>query len=257
MAAIPFENLDVLLHRPVRLDLEGLQEKLVQARRGGYCFEHATLFAAVLELLGFQPVRHVARPTVLAPRTAAPRTHMLLTVPLAEGVFVVDPGFGALAPRVPVPLVHGATVSAHGETHGMVRDGDWWVLRVQAGGKTVDAWATMLDHDNPTDFEVGNHFTATHPGSPFRNRIMMRALTADGRVTVMNATSRSGARASRIRHRSPTGRRCVRCCAIHSGSTFRSRGAEGADDPGMGVRAAGNVFLAPCGRGRGPPKMGR
>src|SRR5947207_7172356 len=46
MAHIPFENLDVLLCRPVRLDLESLQRKLVHSRRGGYCFEHATLFAA-------------------------------------------------------------------------------------------------------------------------------------------------------------------------------------------------------------------
>jgi N-hydroxyarylamine O-acetyltransferase len=36
------------------------------------------------------------------------------------------------------------------------------------------------------DFEMGNHFTSTHPTSPFVNRIMMRALTDDGRVTVMN-----------------------------------------------------------------------
>jgi N-hydroxyarylamine O-acetyltransferase len=186
MAAIPFENLDVLLRRPVRLDLEGLREKLVEGRRGGYCFEHATLFAAVLEQLGFQPVKQVARPTLFGPRTAAPRTHMFLTVPLAEGVFVVDPGFGALAPRVPVPLVDGATVTVQGQTHGMVREGDWWVLRVQAGGKTIDAWATTLDHQNPVDFEVGNHFTSTHPKSPFMNMILMRALTADGRVTVMN-----------------------------------------------------------------------
>ena len=42
MNAIPFENLDPLLGRPVRLDLESLQRKLVHARRGGYCFEHAT-----------------------------------------------------------------------------------------------------------------------------------------------------------------------------------------------------------------------
>ena len=57
MTRIPFENLDVLLGHPIRLDLEGLQAKLVRARRGGYCFEHATLFAAALEALGFAPVR--------------------------------------------------------------------------------------------------------------------------------------------------------------------------------------------------------
>ncbi|HEX5121746.1 MAG TPA: arylamine N-acetyltransferase, partial [Rhodanobacteraceae bacterium] len=58
---IPFENLDVLLGRAIDLDLRALQRKLVHARRGGYCFEHATLFAAVLEALGFAPLRHSAR----------------------------------------------------------------------------------------------------------------------------------------------------------------------------------------------------
>src|SRR5271154_7614360 len=37
-AHIPFENLDVLLGRSVRLDLDGLQDKIVRAHRGGYCF---------------------------------------------------------------------------------------------------------------------------------------------------------------------------------------------------------------------------
>src|SRR5450631_1379783 len=101
MLHIPFENLDVLLGRPVRIDLAGVQDKLVRAGRGGYCFEHATLFAAALEILGFQPARHSARVILFAPRTASPRTHMFLTVPLAEGTFVVDPGFGTLAPHIP------------------------------------------------------------------------------------------------------------------------------------------------------------
>ncbi|MDH5246026.1 MAG: arylamine N-acetyltransferase, partial [Betaproteobacteria bacterium] len=43
-----------------------------------------------------------------------------------------------------------------------------------------------LEEDNLVDFEVGNHYMATHPSSPFVNRMMMRALTEDGRVTVMN-----------------------------------------------------------------------
>ena len=60
MRYIPFENLDVLLGRGIRIDIESVQEKLVRAQRGGYCFEHATLFAAVLERLGFEPVRHAS-----------------------------------------------------------------------------------------------------------------------------------------------------------------------------------------------------
>ena len=186
MSNIPFENLDVLLGRPVRLDLESVQEKLVGDRRGGYCFEQVTLFAAVLEALGFQPVRHTARVTLFVPRTLAPRTHMFLTVNTAEGRFVVDPGFGGLAPRIPVPVLEGSEAAIDNEKHWMFRDGPSWILRAQVGEKAVDAWVSSMEQENLVDFEMGNHYTATHPASPFVNRMMLRALTDDGRVTVMN-----------------------------------------------------------------------
>lgn len=185
MSSIPFENLDVLLGRSIRLDLEGLQEKLVHGRRGGYCFEHGMLFGAVLEALGFKPVRHTARVVMTTPRIAAPRTHMLLTVPVAEGTFVVDPGFGALAPRIPVPLFDGVA-RVGSEAHWMARDGPHWILRTRNVETDTDCWLSTLEPDNLVDFEVGNHYVATHPSSPFVNRMMMRAIIANGRVTVMN-----------------------------------------------------------------------
>jgi len=186
MSRIPFENLDVLLGRPVNLDLGRLQDKLVRAGRGGYCFEHATLFAAVLEAFGFQPARHSARVVLYEPRTVSSRLHMFLTVPLGEDRFVVDPGLGLLAPRLPIPLIDGAGPRRDRDTHRMIRDGDYWMLRTRRGDQIVDAWASTLERDNPTDFKVANHYTATHPDSPFVNRIMMRALVPDGFVTVMN-----------------------------------------------------------------------
>jgi N-hydroxyarylamine O-acetyltransferase len=53
-ASVPFENLEILLGRPIELDLASLQEKLVARRRGGYCFEQNALFQAVLVALGFR-----------------------------------------------------------------------------------------------------------------------------------------------------------------------------------------------------------
>jgi N-hydroxyarylamine O-acetyltransferase len=200
MASIPFENFDVLLGRPIRLDLAAVQAKLVDERRGGYCFEHATLFAAVLDAVGFAPIRHVARVTLFAPRTESPRTHMVLVVPLGTERFVVDPGFGALAARGPIALADGAELRLDHEAHRLVRDGAWWVLQAEVDGIFKDAWATTLDHDNPADFAMGNHYTATHPSSPFVNRVMLRALTPEGRVTVMNqdATIRRGSESRRL-----------------------------------------------------------
>lgn len=53
-AAIPFESLDVLLGRPVALEVKAVEDKLVHARRGGYCYEQNSLLAAALERIGFE-----------------------------------------------------------------------------------------------------------------------------------------------------------------------------------------------------------
>jgi N-hydroxyarylamine O-acetyltransferase len=182
---IPFENLDVLLGRPVRLDLDSVQDKLVRARRGGYCFEHATLFAAVLEALGFRPARQAARVILFAPRTEALRGHMFLTVPIEGTTFVVDPGFGPFASSVPVPLLEDETGTGE-KTHWMARDGDMWIQHVTRDDARIPGWVTTLQQEYPIDFEVANHYTATHPHSPFVNWIMLSAVTPEGRINVMN-----------------------------------------------------------------------
>lgn len=184
--AIPFENFDVLLGLPIRLDLPSLQGKLVKERRGGYCFEHATLFASVLEALGFSVGRHTARVVLFVPADRSARTHMFLTVPVNGRTFVVDPGFGTLAPRVPVPLDGAEAQGVHGETHRLVHTRGRVALHARAGGEETACWVATLDDDVDIDVEVGNHYTSTHPDSGFVNRLMLRALTPRGRVTVMN-----------------------------------------------------------------------
>ena len=181
MTRIPFENLDVLLGRPPRLDLESLQQKLVGDRRGGYCYEHATLFAAVLHELGYEVAKHSARVTMRTPKSESPRTHMFLSVALPEGTFVVDPGFGGLAPRVPLHI----DGTPHGD-HALVREPEHYVLSVRTPEKQVTAWVSSMERDFPIDFEMANHFTATSPLSPFTQMLMMRAFTPTGRVTVLN-----------------------------------------------------------------------
>jgi N-hydroxyarylamine O-acetyltransferase len=183
MSRIPFENLDVLLGRGVQLDAESLQNKLVTSCRGGYCFEHSSLLAAVLERLGFEVTRRAARVVLFSPPAESSRTHMFMTVRLPEGTFVVDPGFGGFGSHLPVPL-ENADGSA---SHWTARDGRYTVLRFRRGDDVVDGWVTDLEEENhPIDFELGNHFTATHPRSPFRQIIMMSIVTPTGRVSVMN-----------------------------------------------------------------------
>jgi arylamine N-acetyltransferase len=50
---VAFENLDVLLERPIEIDAEATFAKIVERGRGGYCFEANSLFARLLLSLGY------------------------------------------------------------------------------------------------------------------------------------------------------------------------------------------------------------
>jgi N-hydroxyarylamine O-acetyltransferase len=188
MTHIPFENLDVLLGKTPQLDLESLQAKLVTARRGGYCYEHTTVFAAVLERLGFRYALHTARVTGASPKSSTPRTHALITVELDGDRVMIDPGFGGIAPRVPVRL-DGTVARFQLDEHWLDREdhGDDYVLRARVPVRgEVTCWVSPLRAEYPIDLEMANHFTATWPRSPFTQRLVLRAFTDDGRITIMN-----------------------------------------------------------------------
>jgi N-hydroxyarylamine O-acetyltransferase len=164
-AAIPFENLDVQLGIPIRLDLASLQDKLVARRRGGYCFEHNTLFAAVLEHLGFQVTLREARVRRGATRPM-PRTHLSLRVDLPGGAFLVDVGFGADGPLGPVPL-SGEAARWEGDAFRVAAEGPLLVLQALRGGAWLDLYAVEPGPLFQVDLDMANHYTSTHPDSRF------------------------------------------------------------------------------------------
>src|SRR5437762_3314192 len=52
--AVPFENLDIHLGRPIILEYDHLFDKIVTQRRGGFCYELNGMFAWLLRELGFE-----------------------------------------------------------------------------------------------------------------------------------------------------------------------------------------------------------
>jgi N-hydroxyarylamine O-acetyltransferase len=170
LAAIPFENLDLMLGRGVRVDFDSIQAKLVYANRGGYCYEQGQLFGAVLERLGFQVDRLLAR---VGPdgEPARPRTHLTLRVTAGEGSWLTDVGFGNSPPG---PLALGGPDSSgpqelDGWSYEVVPDDipeTWKVRELQAG-----EWVTLYRYEDrpvyPVDVVMSNHFTATYPESWF------------------------------------------------------------------------------------------
>ncbi len=91
---VPFENLDIALGRPIRLEETALFEKIVVRRRGGFCYELNGLFAALLRALGFRVTLLSAGVMSSRRREFGPEfDHLSLRVALAEP-WLADVGFG-------------------------------------------------------------------------------------------------------------------------------------------------------------------
>lgn len=165
VTAIPFENLDVRLHRPISLSLPDLEAKIVKGGRGGYCFEQNALFAAVLGEMGFsvQTLEARVRGGVAFVR---PRTHMTLAVTLPGGPRLCDVGFGSDGPLRSVPL--DGTPSKQGTgAFRIAREEDESVLQGERDGIWTDLYVFSMRPALAVDYEVANHYTATWPRSGF------------------------------------------------------------------------------------------
>ena len=181
-AAIPFENLDVLLGRPIPLDAESLQDKLVRRGRGGYCYEQNSLFRLVLEALGFTVTALAARVVYRRPPgTVTPRTHLLLRVELPEGPLLADVGFGGPTPTVPLSFLAGIEQPTPLEPFRLLdRDGSR-ELQVRQDGEWQALYRFTLEPQHPVDLAMGNWFVSIHPESRFVNHLIVARSTASGR----------------------------------------------------------------------------
>jgi len=187
LAAIPFENLDIQLGRPVRLDAGSLQEKLVRHRRGGYCFEHNTLFAHALRAIGFEVHTCEARVRQNAEGVLRPRTHMVLKIVCAGRTWLADVGFGGSGVIDPV-AIDGSTSTQYGSSYRINNIDRQWVLQEEGPAGWNDLYAILPLPVFPVDFEVANWFTSTHPESPFVKTLTAQRVTPDVRYILRNLT---------------------------------------------------------------------
>jgi N-hydroxyarylamine O-acetyltransferase len=185
--AIPFENLNPLLGLPVPLDLPSLQRKLVDQGRGGYCYEHNLLFAAVLRRIGFEPQGLAARVLWNQPEDRLnPRTHMLLQVPVDGRAWIVDVGFGGLTLTGALALqVDDEQPTPHEPFRLVLRDGDWFMQALLRGEWKTLYRFDLLQHD-VQDYEIPNYYLATHPRSHFVTGLMAARAAPDRRFALAN-----------------------------------------------------------------------
>src|SRR5699024_3949583 len=175
LATIPFESLDPVLGRPVHLDIHTLQDKMVRRRRGGYCHEHNSLFASVLDRLGFHVTGRSARMLMgQNEREICAVGHTVLSVKVEGHDWHVDVGIGASGPRGPIPLRAGTEIDTGPWRYRIERaEHEQWLLQL----RRPDGWFNLIQFtEEPfyrADFADQNLLASHQPESPFTRHIIV------------------------------------------------------------------------------------
>ncbi|UIX34648.1 arylamine N-acetyltransferase family protein [Streptomyces sp. GQFP] len=192
LMAVSFENLSIHLGEAIVLEEDRLLEKVVGARRGGFCYELNGVFGALLTALGFDVTLLAARVYGDEERLGIPYDHLVLRVRTVDGGdWLVDVGFGAHS-QYPLAMgergeqedpggvfrIIGAGAGAGAEGEG--DPGDLDVVRDGRRQYRVELRPRVLG-----DFVAGAWWHSTSPESHFTQSLVCSRVTEDGgRITL-------------------------------------------------------------------------
>lgn len=189
LEAVPFENLEVCLERRIpSMEPEDLYKKIVESRRGGWCFELNKLFYLLLQELGFT-CRSVPSRIVHERPELRPVSHRATVVEIGSHLWFCDVGFGGAGPKGALRMDTAQVQTVFGDTFRVEpnRDrypGEHMISRCDGG-----CWAPVLvfrDHAPwlEPDFTALSNYYASWERSPFKNRPVLYRCTPDGWISL-------------------------------------------------------------------------
>jgi N-hydroxyarylamine O-acetyltransferase len=194
LQAVPFENLSIHAGQPIVLTDDALFEKIVQHRRGGFCYELNGLFAALLRALGFK-VDMLSAQVANAQGDFGPDfAHMTLMVTLDQR-WLVDVGFGDSF-REPLLLDIEEEQPQGERSYKIVTADSHRILKQkETGSAWQDQYRFTLQPYNYADYAEMCRYHQTSPQSHFTQGRLCSLATNDGRITLSKMqliTSRFG-----------------------------------------------------------------
>ena len=200
LLTVPFENLDIHLGRPIVLSETAFFDKIVERRRGGFCYELNGSFAALLRRLGFRVSMLSARVAAKDGGFSPDFDHMTLLVRLKER-WLADVGFGDsfTQPKLFDTLDQQRD---YGRLYRVTRTKDGSL--VSRGNEKDDSWEPQyvfsLRPRRLAEFVPRCRWQETSPDSHFRKGRLITRLTPTGRVTLTDSkfiVTRSSGRVER------------------------------------------------------------
>lgn len=204
MRSVPFENLDIGLKRPIRIDLKSLWRKIVLGWRGGFCYELNGLFAWLLEQVGFEVTRLNARVFNRDGNLGIDFDHLalLVQVPGRSERWLADVGFGdsfssPLSFEDREEQIQGLRAYRLEE----IRNGFVVWQRNYAGSWERQYFFDLQPHKFPEEYEAACLYHQTSPNSSFTRGSIISRATENGRVSLEDGrliVTQNGRRMERV-----------------------------------------------------------
>jgi len=187
LLAVPYENLDVQLGRPMTTDSVAAFDKIVRRRRGGWCYEMNGAFGLALDAAGFRVTRLAGAVLREALGAANHASHLVLKVDLAAETWLADVGYGdgPIEPFQPgeTPYVQRGFAFERER----LEDGWWRMRNHRHAPRSFDVRLEPADETELADRCVG---LQTSPTSVFVQNAIVQRHTSDGLVLMRNRTLR-------------------------------------------------------------------
>jgi arylamine N-acetyltransferase len=195
--AIPYENLDVVLGRPLDFDIARIFDKLVARGRGGWCYEMNGLLAWALETIGFSITRMAGAVHRMYLGDVVIGNHLVLLVHLEED-YIADVGFGD-GLYEPAPLREGP-ISQYEFNSRLARaaDGYWRYYNHQNG--SAPSFDFRAEASDPNLLARMCDYLQSNDRSPFTQNVVLQRRW-DDRVEAIRNAFRITARPDRLERR--------------------------------------------------------
>jgi N-hydroxyarylamine O-acetyltransferase len=185
LLTVPFENLDIHWKRPIILDTEVFCRKIVEEKRGGFCYELNGAFNELLRDIGFETRLVSARVFNSTTETFSPEfDHMTVIVTIGRTQYLTDVGFGDFTSG-PLRIDFAKPQTDREGTFRVERDDDGnYVVERKTDSQWVPAMRTDCAPRDLSEFSGMCRFHQTSPESHFTRGMICSLMTDKGRKTL-------------------------------------------------------------------------
>ena len=184
---VPFENLDIHYNRKIKLSVPAIYQKIINEKRGGFCYELNGLFHSLLKQIGFDAKLISARVHIKDDDYSPEYDHLAIIVNLENKQFLVDVGFGKFSLE-PLKLEMNQTISdSFGKFQFDKFNKEYYRINEVKDNNVLPQYIFKNEERKLSEFTKRCEFHQTSEHSHFTKKKLISIAKTNGRITLNNS----------------------------------------------------------------------